>query len=230
MSDTLIASSQATPTNGQQSADGAGQAQSQAQQTNANGDGQQQGQQQQSGTSAATQSQAGNTNQGTQGTAQQQQVYDLKLPDGSSLDGTYLEQTKQLAKDLGLTPEAAQKLVERDNALTQGMTQQQVAKWNEQVTQWEGAVKSDKEIGGNHFQASVTDARTALDKFGTPEFKAMLNQSGYGNHPELIRLLSRVGKAMREDRMVTTPSSGSAQKEKSMVDVFYPGMTATQSD
>lgn len=227
MSDTLIAGSQATPTNGHQSADGAGQGQQQSQQTNALSGSQQQGQQQQSQSSATTQSQVGNTNQGAQDAASQQQVaYDLKLPDGSILDSAYLDQTKSLAKEMNLTPEAAQKLVERDNYLQQ----QQLTKWNEQVVQWEGVVKSDKEIGGDNFQASVNDARTALDKFGSPEFKAMLNQSGYGNHPELVRLLSRVGKAMREDSMMNGSSSGSSRQEKSMVDIFYPGMSANQSE
>lgn len=222
MSDTLIASSQATPTGGQTSAD----ATNQAAQTPASADGQQQGSQQ-AAASAATTHDAG-SQYSAQSQQSQQQAIELKLPEGSSLDATYLEQTKAMAKDLGLTQEAAQKLVERDNAMMAGFVQQHQTKWNEQVVQWEGVVKSDKEIGGNNFQSSVSDARTALDKFGTPEFKQMLNQSGYGNHPELIRLLSRVGKAMREDKMVTT-SSQPARDQKSFAEAFYPSMSANKS-
>lgn len=222
MSDTLIAGSQASPTGGQTSAD----ATNQAAQTPASADGQQQGGQQ--AAASATTTQDAGTQQSAQSQQSQQQAIELKLPEGSSLDAAYLEQTKAMAKDLGLTQEAAQKLVDRDNAMMAGFVEQHQAKWSEQVVQWESVVKSDKEIGGNNFQSSVSDARTALDKFGTTEFKSMLNQSGYGNHPELIRLLSRVGKAMREDKMVTT-SSQPARDQKTFAEAFYPSMSANQS-
>jgi hypothetical protein len=220
MSDTLIANPQASPTGGQNSADPT--SATQPQQAPPSGDGQTPGQQPNAGAAATQQDAGGNPSQSAQGQPAQQEI-ELKLPEGSSLDATYLEKTKAMAKDLGLTQEAAQKLVERDNAMMAGFVEQHQVKWNEQVVQWEGAVKSDKEIGGANFQSSVHDARTALDKFGTPEFKNMLNQSGYGNHPELIRLLSRVGKAMREDKMVTT-SSQPSRTYKSFADAFYPSM------
>lgn len=224
MSDTLIAGSQASPTGGQNSADGTNA--TQTQQTAASADGQQQGQQQSTAANSQTQ---GSATSGNAQTQTQQQAYELKLPEGSSLDASYLEQTKALAKELGLSQEAAQKLVERDSGLMSSAHERNMAKVRENTEQWAKDAQADKEIGGNNFQSSVTDAKTALDKFGTPEFKNLLNQSGVGNHPELIRLLSRVGKAMREDKMVTT-SSQPARAQKSFAEAFYPSMSANKSE
>lgn len=221
MSDTLIAGSQATPTGGQTSADGTNA--TQTQQAAASADGQQQGTQQ----STAANSQTSNA---TSGSAQTQQSdFDLKLPDGSNLDASYLEQTKALAKELGLSQEAAQKLVERDSGLLSSVSERNAVQVREKTEQWAKDAQADKEIGGGNFQSSVTDARTALDRFGSPEFKNMLNQSGVGNHPELIRILARVGKAMREDKMVTT-SSQPARAQKSFAEAFYPSMSANKSE
>ena len=47
-----------------------------------------------------------------------------------------------------------------------------------------------------------------LDAFATPEFRQLLEQTGMGNHPEVIRTFYRAGKAISEDGLV----SGSAPK------------------
>lgn len=224
MSDTLIAGSQASPQDSQQSAGSQAQQTQQTPQqgTQATG-GQQQQTPQQQGGDPASQQQAASTTQGAQQAQSQQQAYDLKLPENSPLDATHLDEVKAMAKELGLSQEAAQKLVERDNALLSKSQQQTQAMMSEAVARWADDAKADKEIGGANLQASITDAKTALDKFGTPEFKNMLNQSGVGNHPELIRLLSKVGKAMREDKMITG-SSKPVQTHQSFAEAFYPGM------
>jgi hypothetical protein len=46
-------------------------------------------------------------------------------------------------------------------------------------------------------------AKKALDAFGTAELRSLLNESGLGNHPEVIRFMFRAGKAISEDSMVT---------------------------
>lgn len=148
--------------------------------------------------------------------------YDLKAPENALFDNTHLEQFKGLAKELGLTPEAAQKLVERDNQLLSGFVDKRTQEWSTKTAQWGEQVKADKELGGENFNSTVTSARAALDRFASPEFKKMLNETGYGNHPELVRLFANIGKAMKEDRMVSTGAPVS--KEKTMAEIFYPGM------
>lgn len=66
------------------------------------------------------------------------------------------------------------------------------------VDGWADQARADQEIGGDKFDASVASAISALDKFGTPELRAYLEESGAGSHPEVIRALSKVGKMVQE--------------------------------
>ena len=48
--------------------------------------------------------------------------------------------------------------------------------------------------------------------FGTPELRDVLNMTGLGNHPEIIRAFYRAGKAISEDAFV----SGSPRRADDM--------------
>ena len=82
---------------------------------------------------------------------------------------------------------------------------------------WFEASKSDKEFGGEKLEQNLGIAKKALDTFGSPELNQLLVSTGLGNHPEVIRMMYRAGKAIGEDTFVsgggsTTPS----------VKSFYP--------
>ena len=69
-------------------------------------------------------------------------------------------------------------------------------------------MKTDAEIGGDKLPENLAVARKALETFGTPELKALLNESGLGNHPEVIRFFYRSGKAISEDRVIRGGAAG----------------------
>lgn len=46
-------------------------------------------------------------------------------------------------------------------------------------------------------------AKKALDTYGTPEIRQLLETTGLGNNPEMIRFFWRVGKTLTEDGTVT---------------------------
>lgn len=94
---------------------------------------------------------------------------------------------------------------------------QQADTWQKQVADWGTATKEDKEIGGEKFEANLTRAKQAMDKFATPELREFLETSGMGNHPELIRVFVKVGAAMSEDSLVTSNEKG----QRSAADVLY---------
>lgn len=122
--------------------------------------------------------------------------YDLKLSEGSLLDANALEEVSKYAKELKLTQEQAQTvLAEREEAVA-SFVEKQKSVWAEQS-------KADKEIGGEGLAANVHLSSRVLNRFGSPELKAELDRTGYGNSPEVIRLLTRIGKAMSDDQLVT---------------------------
>ena len=157
----------------------------------------------------------------------QPEDYSLDLPQGGSPDlAQYEAQTKALAKELGLSKEAAQKIVQRDLAMKEEGERRITEVVEQQRQAWAEQTKADTEVGGSNLERSIGDARTVLDKFATPAFKKEITESGYGNNVELIRLLSRIGKVMREDGFVQAREP--ARDSRKIADLMYPSMSANQ--
>ncbi len=128
--------------------------------------------------------------------------YEFKAPDGVVLDSEALAEFEPIAKELKLTQEQAQKLVEMHTKQLQKASQLQTQVAAQQIEAWVSDIKADKEIGGANFDTSVRHAQAAAKKFGSPEFLAALDATGMGSHPELVRVFARIGKAMAEDTFV----------------------------
>lgn len=137
------------------------------------------------------------------------EAYDFKAPEGGELDTQLVESFTPLAKELGLSNEQAQKVVDLVPQLQQRIAEQQAEAWGKQVQDWAEAVKADKEIGGDNFQGSLVAVQKVMQQFGTPELKQMLEQTGMGNNPELVKLIVKVGKAMSEDQFIAGGKSTS---------------------
>ncbi|MDC4196942.1 peptidase [Enterobacter cloacae complex sp. RIVM_C039474] len=144
--------------------------------------------------------------------------YEFKAGEGVELDTAALEQFEPIARELNLTNEQAQKMVDLYGTKIMPMVQQQQAEaWQKTTEQWAADVKADKEIGGDKLTANLSAAQRALDLFGGPVLKEYLNTTGLGNHPELVKTFVKIGKAMSEDGMV----DGSNQGQRSAAEVLY---------
>lgn len=88
---------------------------------------------------------------------------------------------------------------------------QQQQQHQQMVSQWESAARADQEIGGDRFGENLAIAKTAIDKFATPELKQMLDETGVGNHPEMVRAFFRAGKLLQEAPIVGT-TTGTGRK------------------
>ncbi|ECF6953719.1 peptidase [Salmonella enterica subsp. enterica] len=144
--------------------------------------------------------------------------YGFKPAEGQELDAAALEQFEPIARELNLTNEQAQKMVDLYGTKIMPMVQQQQAEaWQKTTEQWAADVKADKEIGGDKLTGNLSAAQRALAQFGTPELKEYLEGTGLGNHPELVKAFVKVGKAMSEDGMVTGKESG----QRSAAEVLY---------
>lgn len=107
---------------------------------------------------------------------------------------------------------------ERQAELVQGQTQELTESFTAQVDGWDREAKADKDLGGDNFDANVAVAMTAIDTFGGPGLKAILNESGLGSHPEMIRFAVNAGKVLADSPVHKT--SGGAAK-KSLADALY---------
>ncbi len=131
---------------------------------------------------------------------------DFTMPEGVEIDPETTGELKVLAKDFNLSQDQAQKLADL------GVTMSQ--KWNAALQDhvnatsdaWAESAKSDKDIGGDKLPENLGLAKATLEQFGTSSLRELLNTSRLGNHPEVIRLLSAVGRAMSNDNRITTGS------------------------
>jgi hypothetical protein len=151
-------------------------------------------------------------------------TYDLKAPANSSLDATAISRIATTAKALGLTAEAAGKLVQHDHEQITAYESSLSQEWETQKTEWLGTIKADAEIGGASFVENMELAKRAAERFGGKEFREALESTGYGNHPLLVRAFVRIGKAMADDKFVMSATGAGAGK--SLEEKFYDHPTS----
>ncbi|WP_431634648.1 peptidase [Enterobacter ludwigii] len=146
--------------------------------------------------------------------------YEFKPAEGQELDTAALEQFEPIARELNLTNEQAQKMVDLYGTKIMPMVQQQQAEaWQKTTEQWAADVKADKEIGGDKLIDNLSAAQRAMEQFGDPELKEYLDTTGLGNHPALVKAFIKVGKAMSEDKVVT---GGHESGGSDLISAFYP--------
>jgi hypothetical protein len=147
--------------------------------------------------------------------------YELKLPENSILKAEQLEKIASFAKERGFSQEHAQALVEREHSVLSEFVQAQTQKMEQIPQQWYEASKADKEFGGNEeaFQRNAELAKRVVHKFGGEEFMKELDRTGFGNHPELLRVFYRIGKSMAEDQLVMPNAQTGG--DKSVTELFY---------
>lgn len=145
---------------------------------------------------------------------------DFKLPEGIQINKDAAEKFSAVAKDLNLSQEQAQKLVDLQAGMVQSAQQESLAQYNQQLSAWKDS--TIKALGAG-YQKELGFAAKFLDRFGSPNLRQFLNESGIGNHPELALALVKAGKAISEDPFAD--SSRKAGAEKSVAELMYPNQT-----
>lgn len=169
------------------------------------------------GEGASKKPEDGKTDKGKEGAPEK---YEFKFPEGVQADEALLGEFTPLAKDLGLSQEGAQKLVDLYTKTQTQMLQAQQERWEGLNKEWSDKSTADKEYGGADLNKNVAIAKLAIDKFGTPELKEALNLTGVGNHPEVVRFFYRVGKAISDDKFDT--GNGKAGVTKDPAKLLFP--------
>lgn len=131
------------------------------------------------------------------------ETYEFKNPEGiseeivgSSIHDAYAE----AARELDLPQEKAQNLF--DTTMT-ALHRRAVEGQDRQTSEWVESARADSEFGGDKLDESLATAQKAVKEFGSDGLRELLNSPhGVGNHPEVIRFLVKVGKAVSEDRFV----------------------------
>lgn len=127
----------------------------------------------------------------------------FKVPEGVNVAEDVLAEFTANAKALGLKQEGAQALIDK---LAPKIAAAQKSALEAQLAEtrkgWVETLKADKTLGGEKFEANLAVANKAFETFGDPELKELLDTSGLGDHPALVRWAFKVGSAISEDAVI----------------------------
>lgn len=146
--------------------------------------------------------------------------YQLVMPEGVELDQALLDEVSPVFKEIGLTHKQAQQVadvvakVEKQRAID---AQENFAKTTQE---WVKEAKVDKEIGGANWNDSLSNAQRFVQAHGTPALRELLDVSGFGNHPEVIRIMAKAGALISEDNPAV--SNSNKGKPADIVSTLYP--------
>ena len=148
--------------------------------------------------------------------------YEITMPEGMELDEDTLGLFEPIFKELGITNEGAQKLVDAYIPLIQSTVDKQRQEAQEEYKGIVDGWKEDtmKELGSTA-KADLAACGKAIEKFGSPELREMMQETGVGNHKELVKFMVKIGKSISEDSVVDPnsqpPASGGLH-------TMYPSM------
>lgn len=148
--------------------------------------------------------------------------YELTVPEGLTLNEAGLEKVSGLFKELNLTNEQAQQLINAEGEHIKELAQKQNEAWQQTVDGWKE--DTTKEFG-TKLQEELSNVARVFNQFATPEetkaLKEDLEWSGLGNKKEWVRFLSKIGKQLAEDKLVEAKTSSASDDPYGKL---YPSM------
>lgn len=175
------------------------------------------------------------------------EAYDIKLTlkgeDGKDadvpIDAALLEAATPVFKEAGLSNDQAQKLAPLVLKVQERMVEQQNDAFAATRADWAKETTNDPDIGGKHLKETKALAAKALDHFVGPAvtkgedgkevknpFRQLLDDTGLGDHPDMVRAFRKIGAAISEDG--TFPRSEAKAVKQSREEVLYPDDVPTK--
>ena len=130
---------------------------------------------------------------------------DFSVPEGHTLDAAAIESATPLFRELGLTQDQAQKLVDFYSTQVGKINAENEGYMETMRTQWREELKADKDIGGKLDQVKVEIGR-AIDRLPPTvrePFKEAMNLTGAGDHPAVIKAIHAFASLIGEGTHVT---------------------------
>lgn len=154
---------------------------------------------------------------------------DFKLPEGVKLDENTLKEATAAFKDLNLTQDQSQKLV--DFYVKNGLQAAQAPykAWSDLQTQWKSEIGERFGSKAEAIRVDITKAINTLPPSLARNFNAALDLTGAGSHPDVVEALSVLLKPLVEAGSVRE-GKPSAEGQKapgtpdrpSIADSMYP--------
>jgi len=176
----------------------------------------------------------------TEAAAEVPEAYELKVTSKDDegkdveveIDTELLAEATPIFKDLKLSNEQANALAPLALKVQERFAAQQADAHEALKTDWAKEVKADPDIGGKNWKETEALVARALDTFGAPSqlddagnetnpFRKLLNDTGLGNHPVMVRMFREIGDKVGEGGECVRGDKG-AQHKPDRLQVLYP--------
>jgi hypothetical protein len=152
--------------------------------------------------------------------------YEIKVPEGMTVDAKMLDVLTPVFKELNISQEGAQKLADTYapyiNQLVETQKTTAVAEFGKMVGEWKA--ETIKELGNDHAK-EIGHAGKFIDKFGGPELRQVLNETGLGNHIAVVKAFIAAGKAIATDSFPDSNLKGKQlDTEEAKAGALFPSM------
>ncbi len=120
----------------------------------------------------------------------------------------------ELAKSLDLPQAEAQKLFDASVGITQKFAEAQAAEVASIHAGWAEQMKTDPDLAaGGNLDANLAKAKAAMEKTCTPQMRTLLERSGLGNHPDVVKHFLTIAPSVLPDTFAPggAPPSGGQQ-------------------
>lgn len=149
---------------------------------------------------------------------------DFTLPDGLSIDKPLMEKFSTTAKDLGLSQESAQKLVDLQAQTVKAEIDARLQSLEKQSETWSAEAKAHF---GATWEKDFGIASKAIERFGTPALRQLLVDAGLANHPEIVKFCHAAGSKVSEDQPLDGRRAGG--ETKSTAELMFDKMPSKKT-
>jgi len=137
---------------------------------------------------------------------------ELVWPEDVSFSQEAQKKFAALMEQTHLSVEQAQKLIDFEACFARAAA----AENKKEQDAW---AQETQNFFGPHWQEEVSLAVRAADIFGGPELRTLLEETGLGNHPVIVRTFNEIGKRISED--VSAGGKKSVCADKTFAEAMY---------
>ncbi len=134
---------------------------------------------------------------------------DLKLPQELNGYEENFAAFKKLAAELKLPAQTAQKLVEWESKTASEATRQKQHAREQILQRW---TEQTRQLLGPDYKQKIADALAAAERFGGAELRTLLDATGLGNHPTVVKTFHQISQQITEDHSIRGRIRAAADK------------------
>ncbi len=157
--------------------------------------------------------------------------YQFVAPAGTNYDPVTTSAYEVIARDLGLSQESAQKMLDRIAPAIAGKLE---AAADTRLDKLSDEIVAHPELGGANLKTTLLLAKSAVDQLGNPRLRALLGdrRTGVGSDLGMVEFLASIAKRfLRGDQLLTEERNGTPSASVADAEDYaerYPKMAARQ--